>query len=151
MFKKLVSGAVITIALICYSTVAFADTVITITRPEGDEVTYNKTYMICGNTDKDDVAVEVKVLDSSSGSYVPLYTVDGEYGWSIGSSGMFMKEVKLPYYDANKIQVVAYSQSAAEDRQYNHFTITLLKENVRDRIVNGVIKIKDMIGRGFSN
>lgn len=149
MFKKIVTGAVVAMILTCYSTIAFAGTVITITRPEGDEVTYNPTYMICGNTDKQDVTVEVKVYDSNAGSYVPLYTTDGEYGWGIGSSGIFMKEVKLPYYDANKIQVVSYSKSEIEEKQFNNFTITLLRDNIKDKIVNGVIKIKDMLGRGI--
>jgi len=149
MFKKFATGAVFAMVLTCYSTIAFAGTVVTITRPEGDEVTYNQTYMICGNTDKEDVTVEVKVYDPSTGGYVPLYTTDKEYGWSIGSSGMFMKEVKLPYFDANKIQVVSYSRSAIDEQQDNRFTITVLKEGLKNRLVNGVIKIKDMVGHGI--
>jgi len=148
MLKKVVTGVLVALALTCYSSVAFAGTVINITRPEGDEVTYNQTYMICGNTDKQNVTVEVKVYDYSAGGYMPLYTTDGEYGWKIGSSGMFMKEIKLPYYDANMIQVVSYS-SEVEEQQVNRFTITLLRDNVKNKIVNGVIKIKDMLGRGI--
>jgi hypothetical protein len=44
------------------------------------------------------------------------------------------------------IQVEAYS---SDDQQVNRFTITLLKDNVKNKIVNGVIKIKEMLGRGI--
>lgn len=151
MFKKLVSGAIVAVVITCYSTMAFAGTVINITRPEGDEVTYNQTYMICGNTDKSDVTVEVTVYDSNSDSYVPLYTTDGEYGWSIGDSGMFMKEVTLPYFDANKMKIVSYSRSASDKQQVDKFTITVLKEGIKQKIVNGVIKIKGIFGGEIFN
>lgn len=146
MFKKVVTGVLVAIMLTCYSSVAFAGTVINITRPEGDEVTYNPIYMICGNTDKQDVTVQVKVYDYAQGGYIVLPTTDDEYSWTVGSSGMFMKEIRLPYYDANMIQVEA---SSSDDQQVNRFTITLLKDNVKNKIVNGVIKIKEMLGRGI--
>ena len=149
MFKKFVSGALVALVITCYSTIAFAGTVINITRPEGDEVTYNPTYMICGNTDKSGVTVEVKVYDPNLDSYVALPTIDGDSSWSIGESGMFMKEVKLPYYDANKIKIVSYS--AADDQQVDKFTITVLKDGIKDKIVNGLIKIKDMFGNEIFN
>lgn len=150
MFKKFVTGAVVALVLTCYSTVAFAGTIINITRPEGDEVTYNPTYVICGNTDKEDVTVEVRVYHPDTDSYEPLYTTDGEFGWTIGGSGMFMKEVTLPYYDANKIKIVSYSKSIAESQQVDKFTITVLRDGIKNKLVNGAIKVTDMI-RGIFN
>lgn len=151
MNKKLISGAIAALVITCYSSVAFAGTVINITRPEGDEVTYNQTYMICGNTDKSDVTVEVTVYDPSTDSYKPLYTSDNEYAWSIGESGMFMKEVTLPYYDANRMKIVSYSRSAADTQQVDKFTITVLRDGIKEKIVNGIYKIKGIFGGEIFN
>lgn len=145
--NKRIYSALICIALIftfginSYASSGF----IKITRPEGpEESTFKKTYVICGNTDKEDVTVELSVYDESLGYYVPYYNTEGESSWSIGSSGMFMKEVELKS-GANMIKIFAYRSSNPQEQQTETFTITLLKENLKDKIVNGVLKFSDVL------
>lgn len=146
MFKKFVISVIAILTVFMFSTVAFAASgIITITRPDGDETTFKKTYMVCGYSDKEDVTVEVSVYDDKLGYYVPLYTVDGESSWTIGSSGMFMKEVKLPYAGANKMSVVSYKNSDPDNKQVNKFTITVLKESLKDKVYNVYFNIDNFL------
>jgi hypothetical protein len=121
---------------------------VTITRPEGDENTFNKSYIICGVSNHSDIEVVLSVYNESSGKYEEYETTEGVSRWKAGK--LFTKEVILRE-GANKIKLVAYKTNEAdnlnvgENVQVNKFTITVLKESLKDKILNGVVKIADII------
>lgn len=112
---------------------------VTITRPDGDESTFNQSYVICGVTGQE--GVTVKALIEKDGWYSDFPDTDGVTSWTIGSSGVFMKEVTFPNTGANKLRIVAYTDS---QRQINDFTITVLEQSLKDKIQQGLMTIKDM-------
>ena len=120
---------------------------VTITRPDGDETTFKKSYVICGVTDNEGIRVALAVYDESEGSYVYMKNTDGESIWDAGM--LFTKEVSLKE-GKNKIKIVAYKPNAegryqlGTDMQVNYFTITVLKESIKDKIINNIIKITDI-------
>ena len=146
MNKKIYSALICIVLIFAFGINSYASSgLVKITRPEGsEESTFKKTYLICGNTDKEGVTVELSVYDDSLGYYVPYFNTEGESSWVIGSSGMFMKEVELKS-GANLIKIFAYRNSDPQDQQTETFTITLLKENLKDKIVNGVLKFSDVL------
>jgi hypothetical protein len=121
---------------------------VTITRPEGDESTFNKSYIICGVSSNIDVEVVLSVYNESSGKYEEYKTTEGVSRWKAGK--LFTKEVILNE-GANKIKLVAYNPaetdnlSVGDNVQVNKFTISVLKESLKDKIINGVVKITDII------
>ncbi len=145
MFKKICS-ALVCAAMIAYMGISvLAADIVNITRPEAsEESTFNSSYVLCGNTGLSDVIVELSLFDRNLGYYVPYQNTDGESYWSIGSSGMFAKEVSLPNLGANKIQVTAYSSSNPYEKQYESFTINLLNNGIKDRIVNGSFNFSEV-------
>lgn len=145
MMKKLFTALICIAFIAAMGVTSFAagPHLINITRPEGDEEsTFKKSYVICGNTANEGITVELSVYDNDLGYYVPYANTEGETSWGIGSSGMFMKEVNLKYTGANKIQVVAYKNSDTENRQVEKFTIILLKEDLKNKLMN--MKVKDI-------
>lgn len=124
---------------------------VTITRPDGDEITHRKSYVICGvaNEDKipENLVVVLSVYNEETEEYELLENIDGESSWDVGSFGMFTKEVMLEE-GANKIKIVVYDKSAdkwqaGENLQINTFTVTVLKEGIRQKIVSGTLKISE--------
>lgn len=141
MLKKLCSLLVLIILIASFSLTSFAaDALIKITRPDGDETTFKQSYVICGNTGYENVTVAFEVYNADAGEYVPLETIDEEESFSIGDSGLFMKEVKLKN-GANKIRVYAFK---GENTQVKEFTITVLEESLKDKIKGGLLKITDI-------
>lgn len=120
-----------------------------ITRPEGDESTFKKSYVICGNTSIKDMHVELAIEDG--GRWVPFYDVDGFSGWDVGESGIFMKEVVLPALDVNNIRIAAYRNSDADDLVWNRsfqvksYSITVLRPMMSARIRNNSENIADIM------
>lgn len=124
---------------------------VTITRPDGDEITHRKSYVICGVANEgripENLIVVLSVYNEKTEEYELLENIDGESSWAVGSFGMFTKEVMLRE-GANKIKIVVYDKSAAkwqegENLQVNTFTVTVLKEGIRQKIVNGTLKISE--------
>lgn len=152
MAKRVFAALICVILTLAMGVNCFANgNIINITKPEGDaDSTFKKTYVICGNTDKEDVTVELSVYSKSSDSFVAYNNTEGESSWTIGSSGMFMKEISLPNYGANRIKIVAYKSSDPEKKQVEEFTITLLKEALKDKIIDGtIVKLNDAIKQIF--
>ncbi|HOQ36650.1 MAG TPA: hypothetical protein PK033_05410 [Acetivibrio sp.] len=126
---------------------------VTITRPEGDETTFKESYVLCGNSDKENITVKLLMYNELTGKFEPFKNIDGEDTWQIGASGFFMKEIKLPKKGANKIRIVAYKGSNEKDvvlkpgdnLQVNTFTVTLLEKSVKDSIKRGFLRITDML------
>ncbi len=127
---------------------------VTITRPEGDESTFKKSYVICGNTEVKDIRVEI-AIQNKDGKYIPFPNTDGEAGWDVGESGIFMKEVQLPDLGANKVRIAAYKKSEVssleldKNLQINDYTITVLKESVKETIKNGIVSVTDLVKEFF--
>ncbi|HEX9062532.1 MAG TPA: hypothetical protein VF941_20350 [Clostridia bacterium] len=120
-----------------------------ITRPEGDESTFKKSYVICGNTSIKDMHVELAIEEG--GRWVPFYDVDGYSGWDIEESGIFMKEVVLPKVDVNKIRIAAYRNSDADNLvlnrslQVNNYSITVLSPMMTAKIKTNSENIADIM------
>lgn len=171
MFRKVTLLLILVIIVLSYSASAFAwskdilrdptvqetsQFLVTITRPEGDESTFKKSYVICGNTDADNVRVEIYLKNKTTKYFEPFANTNGETYWDIGSSGFFMKEVVLPAEGANEIRIVAYKKYdyelvAGTNLQINDFTITVLNRNIRQMIENGIFKINEFLRGMFSN
>lgn len=119
---------------------------VNITRPEGDESTFKKSYVICGNTGLSGMRVEIFI--EKSGGWERFKTTDGETGWNVGES-VFMKEVVLPDTGANRIRIAAFKNSDARNNnlelgqnlQSNDYNITVLDSKARNRINSGTINV----------
>ncbi|MCX7924094.1 MAG: hypothetical protein N3B21_19105 [Clostridia bacterium] len=159
MFKKLFTIFMLILAIVVSGVSAFAGQsykkddsriretsqfLVNITRPEGNESTFKKSYVICGNTSEQGVVVELYRFDESSKSYEPYENTDGESNWKIGISGIFMKEVQLDK-GANDIMIIAYKESNADKKQVNRFTITVLDEGIKEKIKNGIDNIGNIL------
>ncbi len=126
-----------------------------ITRPDGDESTFKKTYVLCGVSLKDeafsDLVVKLLVYDEESDSYKEYKNADGEDTWGLGKYGIFIKEMALPNKVENKIRLVIYNDSEKEklvlgkNLQVNNFTITILDEGIKEKITNGISKISQLL------
>lgn len=161
MIKRLCVSVLLFAFVICLSVPAFAaekqgrifnrnieDTrqfLVNITRPEGNESTFKKSYVVSGNTDLEDVMVELYKLNKSTNYYEPFENTDGFSRWTVGSSGIFMKEVKLDY-GANDIMIVAKRGS---EKQVNTFKVTVLDASLKDKIRNGVNSISEILKQIF--
>ncbi|MEN2776315.1 hypothetical protein [Acetivibrio clariflavus] len=128
---------------------------VTITRPEGDESTFKKSYVICGNTVKDDIRVMLLIYDKDEKKYIPFANTDGDYMWDIGASGIFMKEVILPNKGANDVRIIAFKKNETEklvpktNLQINSFTVSVLDNGIKEAIKTGFLKITDMLNGLF--
>ncbi|MFZ5989347.1 MAG: hypothetical protein ACOYWZ_19810 [Bacillota bacterium] len=128
---------------------------VTITRPEGDESTFKKSYVICGNSDKEGITVQLLMYNDKTGNFEPFKNTDEEDTWKIGASGFFMKEIELPNNGANRIRIAAYKDGdkknliPGENLQVNTFTVTLLDKGIKDSIKNGFFRITDMLTKLF--
>lgn len=128
---------------------------VTITRPEGDESTFKKSYVICGNTVKEDIRVMLLIYDKDEEKYIPFANTDGDYIWDIGASGIFMKEVILPNKGANDVRIIAYKKNetdklvAKTNLQINSFKVSVLDNGIKEAIKTGFLKITDMLNGLF--
>lgn len=129
---------------------------VTITRPEGDESTFKRSYVVCGNSVKEDISVMLLIYDNTTRKYKPFANTDGDYIWDIGASGIFMKEVILPNKGANDIRVIAYKKNETDklvsksNLQINSFKVSLLDNGIKEAIKNGFLKITDMLNGLFN-
>ncbi|MCX7749865.1 MAG: hypothetical protein N2645_23695 [Clostridia bacterium] len=120
---------------------------VTITRPEGDESTFKKSYVLCGVTELENIRVHVLLYDDVKDEYVPYMDFGNDGVWDIGISGIFMKEIDLTK-GANKIRIAAYKKSNANNLklkqtlQVNNFTVTLLDEDGKDAFKSSILNIK---------
>ncbi|HOA98275.1 MAG TPA: hypothetical protein PKK29_10940, partial [Acetivibrio saccincola] len=109
---------------------------VTITRPEGDESTFRKSYIVCGNSTAEGITVKLYMYSEESGTFEPFKNTEGESSWNIGISGFFIKEIELPNVGANRIRIAAYKNGGelvlGENAQVNTFTVTLLDSEVKN-------------------
>jgi hypothetical protein len=66
---------------------------VTITRPEGDESTFRKSYIVCGNSTAESITVKLFMYNEESETFEPFENTEGECSWDIGFSGFFIKEI----------------------------------------------------------
>lgn len=138
------------------STVSTSQFLVTIYRPEGDETKFDKSYVICGSSEKDDIRVELLILNESTGKYEAFKDVDGESGWDVNSA-LFTKEVSLPNEGANKIRFAAFKKDEAAklkpgtNLQVNNFTITVLNKSFIEKIKDNLFSLPDVFKGLLSN
>lgn len=128
---------------------------VNITRPDGDESTFKKSYVLCGvSLDEEnfkDLVVKLLVYNEDSKTYKEYENVDKKTTWDLGKYGLFIKEMILPNKDENKIRLVIYKDSEKENLvlgdnlQINNFTIKILDEDIKEKIKNGISKISDLL------
>ena len=51
---------------------------VTITRPEGDETTFKESYVLCGNSGKENITVQLLMYNEWTGKFEPFCNIDGE-------------------------------------------------------------------------
>jgi hypothetical protein len=118
---------------------------VTITRPDGDETTFKKAYVIAGTTAESGIEVVLAMYNPETGNYEEFKNTDGDSRWEIGSFGLFSKQVRLNE-GANKLKIMAYKKSEkgslerGTNLQVNYFTVTALNESIKNKIVNSVIE-----------
>mgnify|MGYP001146352078 CR=1 FL=1 len=123
----------------------------TITKPVGDETTFKRSYVVCGYTDLQEICIAVAVYNGSKEQYV---YISNDSIWNV--SGIFSNEIPLQL-GANKLKIVAFPKSEINNlkpgvnAQVTYFTVTVLKESVKDKIIQGVLKVKDSISGFFGN
>jgi len=165
VFKKIGQCIIILMVVLMLCIPAYADStdiiyqddvdstdefLVKITRPEGDESTFKKSYVICGNTDIKGIRVELAILEDD-GKWKSFENTDGDSSWRIGNSGIFMKEVRLPELGANKIRIAAYKSDEKdrlvlnENLQLQEYTITVLEKSFKDKIKSGFISVTEML------
>lgn len=129
-----------------------------VTRPSGNESTFKKSYVICGVSDEEkieDIQIILLIYDEKSKSYIGFENTDGESTWGLGKYGFFIKEVQLPEEGVNKIRIVAYKGSQeknlviGKNLQISDFNITVLSEDVKERLKNGIQKLADLVKNVF--
>lgn len=124
--------------------------IVKITKPDADkDSTYKKSYVLSGITDQTDVKVYLAKYNEVSKKYEAFANTDGESSWDIGSFGAFAKEVALTK-GTNKLKIVAYRTSQegklnTEDIQINYFTVSLLDESIKDKIIKGILDLTKSI------
>jgi len=126
-----------------------------ITRPEGDETTIYKTYLICGNAKEDGITVQL-LVENDNGIFEKYVINDGSgrSSWEVNAYSYFQKEVALKE-GPNRIRVVAYKTNEKYDLQpgknlqINDFTVTLLNQNLKDYVNKGIKMIGDMLKSFF--
>lgn len=122
---------------------------VTITRPDGDETTFKKAYVIAGTTDESGIEVVLAMYNPETKAYEEFENTDGDSRWEIGSFGLFSKQVRLNE-GANKLKIMAYKKSEkgslelGTNLQVNYFTVTALNESIKNKIVNSVIEFSKM-------
>lgn len=177
MFKRLCSGVLILIFIFMSVVASFgasdksdrkliydADTkptkpfLVTITRPDGNESTFKKSYVLCGVSEEEkaeDIVIKLLIYDKESEKYIEFKNADDESSWNLGKYGIFIKEILLPEGE-NKIRIAAYNKSDADNLvlgktlQLNNFTITVLNEDIKVKLMNGFQKITNFLKDIFS-
>lgn len=171
MFKKFLALIAVFAMILLYSSEVFAagvddvvsnkwtkstsQFIVIITRPDDNESTFRKSYIICGNTRKENIRVKLLILNKNTGTYELFNNSNGENSWDIGASGVFMKEIDLPYEGSNTIRIVAYDKYASKslvagkNLQISDFTITLLNNNIKNNIKNRFVRFTDMLYKMF--
>lgn len=135
------------------STPSTSQFLVTITRPEGDETTLKRDYVICANTDVDNLVIAIFRYQSQSGTYRPINGTDANSTWEIGKSGIVVKQIELPRIGANQLRVIAYKKSEANylqlnyNLQVNNYTVTLLDSGMKDAIKNGFFRLSEMFSQ----
>lgn len=127
---------------------------VTITRPEGDESTFRKSYIVCGNSVAEKITVKLYMYDEEAESFMSFENTEGENSWGIGYSGFFIKEIELPNIGANRMRIAAFKSEDKElalgtNAQVNTFTVTLLDNEVKNSMRNGFFNINQMLMRIF--
>ncbi|NLI57121.1 MAG: hypothetical protein GX387_01115 [Clostridium sp.] len=127
---------------------------VTITRPEGDESTFRKSYIVCGNSTAESITVKLFMYNEESETFEPFENTEGECSWNIGLSGFFIKEIQLPNVGANRIRIAAFKNSGeelvlGENAQVNTFTVTLLDSEVKNSMKRGFFNINQMLMKIF--
>jgi len=126
-----------------------------ITRPEGDETTIYKTYLICGNAKEDGITIQL-LVENENGDLEKYVMNDGSgrSSWEVDAYSYFQKEVVLKE-GPNRIRVTAYKTSeeydlkVGENLQVNNFTVTLLNQSLKDYVNKGIVKIGDLLRSFF--
>ncbi|RCX09090.1 hypothetical protein DFR58_13929 [Anaerobacterium chartisolvens] len=108
---------------------------ITVTRPEDNETTDNRLFVVCGVTKYEGIIVELKKFNFRDNKYESI-TVDGESSWLIGDGGFFAKEIELDE-GVNRIKFIAYKDAEPEVKQVSVFKV-MVKKNIKKQIKDGM-------------
>ncbi len=115
---------------------------IIVTRPEDNETTDNRLFVVCGVTKYEGIRVELKEFSFQDNKYESI-TVEGESSWLIGDGGFFAKEIELDE-GVNKIKFIAYRDAEPEVKQVSVFKVMVkkdIKKQIKDGMDNRLINI----------
>lgn len=133
-----------------------SDFLVTLTSPESVNVnTFRKNFKIGGTSSRSEIVVVLGKLNESTGEYELFETLEGDVSWEIGKSGFFAKEIALEK-GQNRFKLIAYIKDdtsklePGKNVQISYFTITQLEETLRDRILNSVLDLSNVITKFIS-
>ncbi|KNY29635.1 hypothetical protein [Pseudobacteroides cellulosolvens] len=126
---------------------------VTITTPEKEKVEGEKSYVICGvSKDKEPESIVVRLLryDEETNTYIDFPDSEGDTKWELGRFGVLIKEIEFPKDGVNKIRIAAYKKSSGkfhlirgENLQITDYSVSVKKDDITEKIKNGIIKITD--------
>ncbi len=122
--------------------------ILDITKPKDNkESYYEKTYALTGESlhDYNDIVVNIARYNEKSGEYESMVNSDGESSWNCYSA--YSKEISL-IPGANKIKILAYRKSQADDPKFqiNCYTIEYFNEKIPEKVVKKNTDIGASIG-----
>jgi len=133
-----------------------SDFLVTLTSPDSINInTFRKTFKIGGTSGRSEIVVVLGRFNESTGAYELFETLDRDASWIIGKSGFFAKEIALEK-GQNRFKLVAYIKDdtsklePGKNVQISYFTITQLEETLKDKILNSVLDISNVITKFIS-
>jgi len=143
-----------------------------------NDTVFKKLYLICGYAEEKNIGAILARYNEEKGVYEEYLDTDGESRWDIGDSGLFTKEIELKKGE-NKLKFIIYKKPLVEssksieneDRiaenaaienekinleegknlQISFFTVNVLDESVKDKLINSVTKITDIFKNDIVN
>lgn len=116
--------------------------IVTVTKPVRGEIVFEPVnkYMITGESLETGIMVILAVYNNETGLFEEYRGIDGESSWEVGNSGLFEREFELKE-GRNRLKLIAYRKLEidnlviGENLQVGYFTITLLKEDIKEELV----------------
>ena len=128
---------------------------VTITKPDSSDVThYKRSYIICGNTEQNDIRVILARYDAATDKFIEFKNVDGYSRWDIGKFGLFSREVFLDY-GTNALKIIAYKKTGISNLkpginlQVSYHNINVMRESIKDKIINKMVDMTKFFERIF--
>jgi hypothetical protein len=119
-----------------------------LTKPEAEVSTFSTSCIISGVASPNtNITIYIKD-ENTKDTYRKMIIDDEELSWSVGASGMFIKEISLQPNIVNDI--IVYAEQDENNYQVEKRTITVKDDSIKEALKNGAIMIEDFITKIFN-